>query len=206
MEQSLLLFLRLIGSNGRAGKLAFPVTVTSQVDRMLEGSGLEVVRTPASLADLTKAAAEDGVIFAGAVGGGYVFPEFLPAYDAVASLCKLLELLTPIERPLSELVADLPAPTLVHRQLACPWALKGVVMRLLTERLRDRKLDLTDGIKVQDERGWAQVLPDPDEPLIHIYAEGETSDESSELEAEMRRLVEDVMLGQESPLEAPIST
>ncbi len=193
VEQSLLLFLRLIGSNGRVGKLAFPVTVTSQVDRMLEGSGLEVVRTPASLADLTKAAAEDGVIFAGAVGGGYVFPEFLPAYDAVASLCKLLELLAPIERPLSELVADLPAPTLVHRQIHCPFSLKGTVMRLLTERLKDREVDLTDGIKVFDGRGWAQVLPDPDEPVVHIYAEGETSDDSEALGDEFRGLVEEIM-------------
>ena len=46
-------------------------------------------------------------------------------------------------------------------------------MRVLTERFRDRELDLTDGIKVFDERGWAQVLPDPDEPLVHIYAEGD---------------------------------
>ena len=193
VEQTLLLFLRLIGSNGRRGKLAFPITVTSQVDRLLEGSGLEVVRTPASLGDLTKAAAEDGVIFAGAVGGGYVFPEFLPAYDATASLCKLLELLAPVRRPLSELVADLPAPTLVHRQLACPWALKGVVMRLLTERLRDRELDLTDGIKVFGERGWAQILPDPDEPIVHIYAEGATEDDSKALEAEFRAMVEEIM-------------
>ena len=193
VEQTLLLFLRLIGSNGRRGKLAFPITVTSQVDRLLEGSGLEVVRTPASLGDLTKAAAEDGVIFAGAVGGGYVFPEFLPAYDATASLCKLLELLAPVRRPLSELVADLPAPTLVHRQLACPWALKGVVMRLLTERLRDRKLDLTDGIKVFGERGWAQILPDPDEPIVHIYAEGATVEDSKALEAEFREMVEEIM-------------
>jgi mannose-1-phosphate guanylyltransferase/phosphomannomutase len=193
VEQTLLLFLRLIGSNGRRGKLAFPITVTSQVDRLLEGSGLEVVRTPASLGDLTKAAAEDGVIFAGAVGGGYVFPEFLPAYDATASLCKLLELLAPVRRPLSELVADLPAPTLVHRQLACPWALKGVVMRVLTERLRDRKLDLTDGIKVFGERGWAQILPDPDEPLVHIYAEGRTEEDSKDLEAEFRAMVEEIM-------------
>src|ERR671930_1718492 len=86
VEQTLLLFLRLIGSNGRRGKLAFPVTVTSQVDELVRDSDLEVVRTPASLADLTRAAAEQDVIFAGAVGGGYVFPEFLPAYDAVASL------------------------------------------------------------------------------------------------------------------------
>ncbi len=193
VEQTLLLFLRLIGSNGRRGKLAFPITVTSQVDRLLEGSGLEVVRTPASLGDLTKAAAEDGVIFAGAVGGGYVFPEFLPAYDATASLCKLLELLAPVRRPLSELVAELPAPTLVHRQLACPWALKGVVMRLLTERLRDRELDLTDGIKIFGERGWAQILPDPDEPLLHIYAEGKTEEDSKALEAEFRAMVEEIM-------------
>src|SRR6185436_15294740 len=165
-----LLFLRLIGSNGRAGKLAFPVTVTSQVDLLVKGSGLEVVRTPASLSELTRAASEDGVIFAGAVGGGYVFPDFLPAYDAMASLCKLLELLAPVQRPLSELVADLPASTLVHRQVACPWSLKGTVMRVLTERLRDRDVDLLDGIKVFDERGWAQLLPDPDEPLVHIYA------------------------------------
>jgi mannose-1-phosphate guanylyltransferase/phosphomannomutase len=193
VEQTLLLFLRLIGSNGRRGKLAFPITVTSQVDRLLEGSGLEVVRTPASLGDLTKAAAEDGVIFAGAVGGGYVFPEFLPAYDATASLCKLLELLAPVRRPLSELVSELPAPTLVHRQLACPWALKGVVMRLLTERLRERKLDLTDGIKVFDKRGWAQILPDPDEPIMHIYAEGGTVEDSKALEAEFRAMVEEIM-------------
>jgi mannose-1-phosphate guanylyltransferase/phosphomannomutase len=199
VEQSLLLFLRLIGSNGRHGKLAFPITVTSQVDKLLEGSGLEVVRTPASLADLTKAAAEDGVIFAGAVGGGYVFPEFLPAYDAIASLCKLLELLAPVRRPLSELVSDLPASTLVHRQLPCPWALKGVVMRVLTERLRDRELDLLDGIKVFDERGWAQVLPDPDEPLVHIYAEGRTREDSQALEREYHDMVEEILETESSP-------
>jgi mannose-1-phosphate guanylyltransferase / phosphomannomutase len=193
VEQSLLLFLKLIGSNGRRGKLAFPITVTSQVDELLKGSGLEIVRTPASLGDLTKAAAEDGVIFAGAVGGGYVFPEFLPAYDAIASLCKLLELLAPVRRPLSELVAELPASTLVHRQLPCPWALKGVVMRVLTERLRDRKVDLLDGIKVYEKRGWAQVLPDPDEPLVHIYAEGRTEEDSKALEQEYRQMVEEIM-------------
>jgi mannose-1-phosphate guanylyltransferase/phosphomannomutase len=198
VEQTLLLFLRLIGSNGARGKLAFPITVTSQVDRLVAGSDLEVVRTRASLADLTKAAAEDGVVFAGAVGGGYVFPEFLPAYDAVASLCKLLELLAPVRRPLSELVAELPHPTLIHRQLPCPWNLKGLVMRVLTERLKGRELDLVDGIKLFDERGWVQLLPDPDEPLLHIYAEGETEDASNELEAELRALVDEIMQGAEA--------
>ena len=141
---------------------------------------------------------EDGVVFAGAVGGGYVFPEFLPAYDAVASLCKLLELLAPVRRPVSELVEELPRPTLIHRQLPCPWNLKGLVMRVLTERLKGRELDLVDGIKIFEERGWVQLLPDPDEPLLHIYAEGETEEASDELEAELHALVDEIMQGAEA--------
>jgi mannose-1-phosphate guanylyltransferase / phosphomannomutase len=206
VEQTLLLYLQLIGGRERAGKVAFPITVTGRVEEIAAAGKLEVVRTPAAPGELTRVASEDGVVFAGAVGGIYVFPQFLPAYDAVTSLCKLLELLAPVDAPLSELVAGLPASAVVHRQLACPWALKGLVMRVLTERLKGRELDLTDGIKVIDERGWAEVLPDPDEPLIHVYAEGATEDASAELEAELRELVEEVMQGQESPLEAQISS
>jgi mannose-1-phosphate guanylyltransferase/phosphomannomutase len=196
VEQALLLYLRLIVSNGRRGKLAFPITVTSQVDRFVEGSELEIVRTPASLQELTKAAAEEGVIFAGAVGGGYVFPDFMLGYDAVGSLVKLLELLATVDRPISELVADLPAPTLIHRQLPCPWALKGLVMRVLNERLAGREVDLTDGIKVFSEGGWAQVLPDPDEPLLHLYAEGGSIEESEELAGELLGVVEEIEQGE----------
>jgi mannose-1-phosphate guanylyltransferase/phosphomannomutase len=79
-------------------------------------------------------------------------------------------------------------------------------MRVLTERLRDRDVNLLDGIKVFDERGWAQVLPDPDEPLVHVYAEGDTEEESMELEAEFREMVEEIMRteGAEVPTEARV--
>ena len=199
VERTLLLLLKLIGDAGRTGDVAFPVTVTSQVDHLVEGTGLRVVRTPASLADLTRRAAEEGVIFAGGVAGGYVFPRFLPAYDAVASFAMLLELLAPVRTPLSELVAALPQSTLVHRQLACPWTQKGTVMRVLNERLQGRELDTLDGLKASDERGWAHVLPDPDEPLLHLYAEGETEAASDELATELRELVDEIMQGDDAP-------
>jgi mannose-1-phosphate guanylyltransferase/phosphomannomutase len=190
-DQALLLFLHLIGING-SGKVAVPITATSQVDEVVGGK-LEVVRTPASLSGLTEAAASDGVIFAGAPGGGYVFPRFLPAYDAIASLCKLLELLAAVDEPVSSLVRQLPRPTLIHRQVQCPWALKGTVMRVLNERYADGDVDVTDGIKIFDERGWVQVLPDADEPVIHLYAEGDTTESSEDLESELRTLVTDVI-------------
>jgi mannose-1-phosphate guanylyltransferase / phosphomannomutase len=191
-DQALLLYLKLLTGKDEGGKIVVPITATSQVEEVV-GERLEVVRTPATLPELTRAAAGDGVVFAGAPGGGYVFPGFLPAYDAIAALCKLLELLAPVDVPVSQLVSELPRPTLVHRQVQCPWALKGTVMRILNERYADRDIDTTDGIKIFDARGWVQVLPDGDEPTIHLYAEGETPELSEELETELRTVVTDLI-------------
>jgi mannose-1-phosphate guanylyltransferase/phosphomannomutase len=69
-------------------------------------------------------------------------------------------------------------------------------MRVLNERLAGRDVDLTDGIKLFDERGWAQVLPDPDEPLLHLYAEGETREQSDALARELRTLVDEIEQGE----------
>jgi len=195
-DQALLLFLRLLGSSGVRGTVALPVNVTVRAEEVA-AEGLEVMRTTTSFAGLSQAAAVPGVVFAGAIDGGYVFPGFLPAFDGVASLCKLLELLAPLEQPLSELVAELPIPTLIHEQLNCPWALKGTVMRVLNERFADGHVDLTDGIKVIDDRGWTLTLPDPDEPLIHLYAEGATAEISAALEEELRGIVTEVIEGEE---------
>ena len=67
-------------------------------------------------------------------------------------------------------------------------------MRVLNERFADgeRRPDST-GSRSSTTRGWVQVLPDADEPLIHIYAEGDTDRASEELESELRTLVTDVI-------------
>ena len=69
-------------------------------------------------------------------------------------------------------------------------------MRILLEQHRDENVDLTDGIKVFEPRGWAQVLPDPDEPVIHLYAEGDTKEASDELAGELRAIVEEIEQGE----------
>jgi len=79
-------------------------------------------------------------------------------------------------------------------------------LRAVWTRLKGVELDLRGGIKGLDGRGWAQVLPDPDEPLIHVYAEGESDEVSEELEAELHRLVDEIMQQQEAGAEAPISS
>ena len=194
-ELGLLLVVRLLALAGRSGRIAVPITATGHVDALVADSGLEVVRTAHSLSALTLAATDDDVVLAAASTGGFVFPDVVPGYDSVTALCKILELLADQDRPLSELVSELPRPTLVHRALPCPWGRKGLVMRLVNEHLATRRLDLSDGVKAYDERGWVQIVPDPDEPLVQLYAEGETGELTAELADEVSAFVATVVQG-----------
>ena len=74
-------------------------------------------------------------------------------------------------------------------------------MRILTERMKGKKVDTLDGIKVFEPRGWAQVLPDPDEPLVHVYAEGNTPEEAAALEEDFLKLVEEIVAAAEDEVE-----
>ena len=41
----------------------------------------------------------------------------------------------------------------------------------LVEQSKDREVELVDGVKVHHDDGWALALPDPEEPVTHVWAE-----------------------------------
>jgi mannose-1-phosphate guanylyltransferase / phosphomannomutase len=71
------------------------------------------------------------------------------------------------------------------------------VVRVLNERDAEADVDLRDGIKIFDDRGWVQVLPDPDEPVVHLYAEGDSTAASEDLESELRNIVSELIAREE---------
>ena len=73
-------------------------------------------------------------------------------------------------------------------------------MRELGERVRDLRVEPADGIRVEENGGWAQLVPDPDEPLFHIYAEGHDGEHSAALARRYREpLAEDSDLPDNAP-------
>ena len=112
------------------------------------------------------------VTFAGTPDGGCIWPDFLPAYDAAVTLVKLLDLLAPVDRPLSHGRARrCPSIHVAHETIVTPWERKGTVMREIVERAGHREVELIDGVKIIDDDRWALVLPDPEEALTHVWAE-----------------------------------
>jgi mannose-1-phosphate guanylyltransferase / phosphomannomutase len=200
-SQLLLLLVSLAARRGLEGDVAVPVTATSRVEELAAGSRLRVRRAPANAASLTAIAAAEGVLLAADDDGRVARGGTLPADDALAAVALLLELWVPEDRPLSALVAELPEVNLVHEDVHCPWAAKGLVMRTLIDEAKGYETDNLDGLKVYLDEGWVSLMPDPDHPRFHIFAEGRTPAASEALCERYRARLLDLVVTQEAAIE-----
>lgn len=171
-NKALLLLIMLMAKHEAVkGRIAVPITVSRQAEEIAGAYGRVVLRTKSNLRAMMEAAHRKDVMFVGDEGGGYIFPKFLPAHDALMTFCKLLELLAKEDRPLSRIVAELPEVSLAQKNTFCPWEQKGLVMRKLIERAKGKPVELVDGVKIFTDNSWVLVLPDQDEPVFRVYSE-----------------------------------
>jgi len=171
-DQALLVLLRLVVETRAGARVALPVAVSRAAEEICHDAGVPVTFTKLSSADLMEVASKGGISFAASQSGGFLWPDFLPAYDASATLVELVAMLSRTSQPLSKMVHALPSVNIAHELVMTPSEQKGMVMRVLVEQLEGRDLVLIDGVKVLEEDGWALILPDPEDPVTHIWAEG----------------------------------
>jgi mannose-1-phosphate guanylyltransferase/phosphomannomutase len=181
-DQALLVIVELVCATRPNATIALPVSVSREAERIAERHGASVIWTKLSAAHLMEVAQQRGVDLAASQEGGFIWPSFLPAYDAAATLAHLLDLLARDERPLSAILAQVPESHIAHEAVPTPWERKGAVMREMVERAKDLPTVLVDGVKILYPDGWALVLPDPEIAITHVWA-----DAVSDVEA--RRLV-----------------
>jgi len=170
-DEALLVLVTLITEAVPGARIALPVAASGAAEKICRDAGAEIVWTKLSASSLMDVARSEKVTLAASQSGGFIFPAFLPAFDGAATLVNLISLLTSTGRTLSELVASMPPVRIAHQSVHTPWDQKGMLMRTLVERSQGRELVLVDGVKVLEDDGWALVLPDPEEPLTHVWAE-----------------------------------
>jgi mannose-1-phosphate guanylyltransferase / phosphomannomutase len=191
LGQALLAYVGLVARSTPFPRIAVPVSTSRHAEELVTRHGGEIVWTPISAPALMSAAEEHGVVFAGAEGGGYIFPEFLAAYDGVMSVVKLLELLARNRTTLAAVVDEIPPVHVVRRDVPLPWEAKGSVMRRLLERTGEEAITI-DGVKTYRGEDWTLVVPHPQEPVIRVWAESATPEAADALAEELAALVEEL--------------
>jgi mannose-1-phosphate guanylyltransferase / phosphomannomutase len=191
-ELQVLAFVGLVSACEPGSRIALPVSTSRVAELLVSGGGGEILWTGTSSAALMQAADEEDVAFA-ASEDGVIFPRFLPAFDAVVALGKLLELTARLDRRLENVVEELPAVHLVRRDIPTPWEAKGTVMRRVIEWAQAGGGDIMtiDGVKFYRGEDWVLVVPHPEEPLVRVWAEAGSEAGAEALIAETAAFVEE---------------
>ncbi len=154
------------------GVVVAPVSASWRLQEVVEAHGGRLHRTRADVGAVVRAAERQGALLGVDGLGGFVWPSHLAAYDALYTVMNTLRLVVEDGSTVAQLRRRLPSGTHLEDEVFCPWEVKGEVMRLLVEAHRGQTVDLTDGLKVGFDGGWALVLPDPDAPRYRVLASG----------------------------------
>ncbi|QRG65720.1 sugar phosphate nucleotidyltransferase [Brevibacillus choshinensis] len=160
------LALQLLACSGIHNKIGLPVSAPMELEHLAQLLQLEVVRTKVAPRAMMEVASEE---------------RFHPMFDAVYSLLRLLSYLAKEEKPLSVLLALLPACHMEKKIVFCPWGSKGKVMRKMLEENKGKLLELVDGIKVYDANGWVLILPDTEDSHVKVISQGATAETAATL-------------------------
>jgi len=163
------------------GKLVVPVSAPQAVEDLARGGGLTVQRTRTDGRSLVDAGRERQARFVGSLDGRFGFPGFQPNFDGLFSVAKIMELIARTGLSLAEARRQVPERSFHHVQLPCSWEYKGGLMRRMSEDAVDQQATFIDGVRIDTDRGWVLVLPDPYRPVAHIYAEASDAAEADRL-------------------------
>ena len=188
----------LFCSSCEGATVAVPLAASRVVESVAARHKGSVVRCGRSNRAMSLAAQADDIGFVGDRSGGYMFPAFLAAFDAVMTLGMVARLLADTGRRLDDVVASLPAHHLMEASVPCPSSLKGAVMREVAESSSGLEVEMTEGIRVAGDGGWALILPDSQDPVVQVFAEGEDDAASRRLLDRYAALVGAVAGPQES--------
>lgn len=175
----------LITQTNAECSFALSVAAPNKLEEFLTGRGASVLRTKADTRALTTSALDAGVNFCGDQKGGFIFPSFTPGFDAAFACGQLLSMLHRTEQSISQLRKELPPLTQAYDMARCVWEAKGVIMRSLSETLKEgERVELLDGVKIHRGDSWVLILPDSIEPQFHLFAEAASDEEAKLLVSE----------------------
>ncbi len=170
-EYLLLLLTKLFLQTYHPRKIAVPINAPYAISKMAKDHGAELIKIRADHRSMIEASLNEKAEFVGGTRGGFIFSDFHFASDAMFSMAKILELLALNKIHLGELAKTIAPPIMGQKDVACPWEMKGLVMRRLIEHTKRQKRELVDGVKIIFEDAWVLIIPDQETPQFHITAE-----------------------------------
>ena len=75
----------------------------------------------------------------------------------------------------------------------CTWQDKGRVIKEIISQKKREDMELFEGVKIKDRKGWAIILPDSEKPLFNLYVQGANEEYAQELSTQFKKELKDLI-------------
>ncbi len=196
-DKTLTLAGKYLTLKNNGGICVTPVTTSTCFEDAIKQSGGDVLYTAVGSPIVASVMKEKNAVFGGEENGGLIFPELQYCRDSAMSIAMMLEIIAKENKPLSELISEIPDYTVFKTKLKCPNDKKELLMKTLVEQVKDKPeikdVDQTDGVKLYVESGWILMRPSGTEPIFRVYAESKDSSTAEQLALRYKGIVEELI-------------
>jgi len=156
------------------------VATSDCVGDMVVKNGGKIVLTRVGSPVVARKMKEIGAVFGGEENGGLIYAKHQYCRDAAMTTALMAELIA--ERgSLAKLVQEVPTYHQAKLKIGCPNDRKKEVMEALVETARHKKIDLTDGVKIFEDKDWVIVRASGTEPIFRIFSQSKSEDRAEAL-------------------------
>jgi phosphomannomutase len=189
----LLLIHYLHKYKGMSGKVAIAFSTTDRVKRMCEAYGLPIEITPIGFKYISEIMTKEDVLVGGEESGGIAVKGHIPERDGIYDGLALYEFMTQTGKTLKELCAEVYEVVGKFVYERNDMHIENTKKEAIIKSAQDDKYaefgkykfnrrETIDGVKYHlDNGGWILLRASGTEPLLRIYAEGNSKEEALDI-------------------------
>lgn len=183
------------------GKVAIAFSVTDRVKRMSEAYGLPVEVTPIGFKYISEIMTQEDVLVGGEESGGIAVKGHIPERDGIYDGLLIYQFMTETGKTLKQLCEEVYSVvgTFVYdrHDLTIDNSKKEAIINKAQEdgytdfgKYTFSRTEKVDGVKYHlDNGGWVMLRASGTEPLLRVYAEGNSKEETADILAEVKRTI-----------------
>ncbi len=191
-DKSAILLCKYILEKTPHSKIVTCLNSGSSIETIAEKNKSKVIRTKVGSVEVSRKMVKANALIGFEENGGFMYGKHNQVRDGAMTLALALDLLSTSELKINQLVSRLPPSFTTKDKIECSKEQAQKIIDALKEE--NPKSDTTEGIKVVfDTKNWFMVRPSGTEPIIRIYAEGNSQDNLDMLMARNMKKIRSIL-------------